>query len=276
MYKTNYKVFVVLLLSFLVIQLLGISTGFMLSKANVIEQMPTEQSIIWFATAFLIATTMLVLGLRFFKGKLFFGALFVFIIFVGSEAVFSAFFPEMIAVMLAALLVLIKYAKPNPITHNIAIGIAIAGIGAQLGLMLPIQTVLILFVLLSAYDIFAVYGSKHMIKMFKGLSQRGVLLSLVIPEEKGNVKKHLKNIKPGKGGGFIMLGTGDIAFPLILAVSSLTIGILSSLLVIAGSLIGVLAVFLILSKDRKPMPALPPIALFSIIGLLISLIPYCI
>lgn len=269
----NYKVFMVLLFSFLAIQLIGIYTGSILSETHVVEQMPTDQSIIWFATAFLIATTLLVLGLKFFKGKLFFGALFTFVIFVGSETVFEAFFPGSIAIILAALLVLIKYAVPNSITHNIAVGLAVAGIGAQLGLMLPVQAVLVLFVALSAYDIFAVYGSKHMVKLFKGLSQKGVLLGLAIPESKAHVKKTLKTLKPGKGSGFIMLGTGDIAFPLILAVSALEYGILSSLLVVAGSLVGIFAVFFLLSKDRKPLPALPPIALFSTLGFLISLIP---
>jgi len=268
----NYKVFAVLVLSFLLIQLVGLYTGFVLSGQEVVEQMPTDQSVIWFASAFLIATTLLVLGLRFFKGKLFFGALFTLIIFIGSQTVFATFFPYLVSVALAAGLVFIRYYKPNPIIHNAAVGLAVAGIGAQLGLMLPVQAVLVLFVILSAYDIFAVYGSKHMVKMFKGLTKRGVLLGLAIPESKVHAKKTITKLKPGKGSGFIMLGTGDIAFPLILAVSALQYGIASSLLVIAGSLIGIYTVFFLLSKDRKPLPALPPIALFSTLGFLISLI----
>ncbi|UCD04488.1 MAG: hypothetical protein JSW73_02550 [Candidatus Woesearchaeota archaeon] len=267
----NYKVFAVLIFSFLAIQLVGIYTGSILSRTQVVEQMPTEQSIIWFATAFLIATTLLVLGLRFFKGKLFFGALFTFVIFIGSETVFEAFLPGLVAIILAALLVLIKYALPNPITHNVAVGLAVAGIGAQLGLMVPVQAILVLFVILSAYDIFAVYGSKHMVELFKGLSRRGVLLGLAIPEKKSHIKRKLKTLRPGKGSGFVMLGTGDVAFPLIFAVSALEYGITSSLLVIAGSLIGIFTVFFLLSRDRKPLPALPPIALFSVLGFLISL-----
>lgn len=270
--KLNYRSLTFLLVTFLLVQLVGLYTGYALSNMFVVEQMPAEQSLIWFALSFLIATSLLVLGLKFFKGKKFFGILFIFIIFVGSEAVFSVFLPEFLAIVLAAALVFIRHVKPNPIIHNLAIGLAIAGIGAQLGLMLPIQTVIILFVALSAYDIFAVYGTKHMVKMFRGLSERGVLLSLAIPEKKKHMSKNLKKLKPGKGSGFIMLGTGDLAFPLILAVSALSYGILSSLYVVIGSLFGVITVYYLLNKNREPMPALPPIAFFSVLGFLISLV----
>ena len=51
-------------------------------------------------------------------------------------------------------------------------------------------------------------------------------------------------------------------------------GILNSLIVAMFSLIGLLVSFLIFisQKMRKPIPALPPIALFSIIGFLVTLI----
>jgi presenilin-like A22 family membrane protease len=51
-------------------------------------------------------------------------------------------------------------------------------------------------------------------------------------------------------------------------------GILSSLIVAFFSLIGLFVGFYILTKQkiRQPIPALPPIALFSIIGFLITLI----
>lgn len=271
--KINYRSLIFLISTFFLIQIIGLYTGYSLSKISVIEQMPAEQSLIWFSVSFLIATLLLILGIRFFKGKFFFGILFLFILFVGSQTVFSSFLPEAIAIILAAFLVLIRHVKPSPLIHNTAIGIAIAGIGAQIGLMLPISTVLILFVALSAYDIFAVYGTKHMVTMFKGLSEKGVLLSLAIPENKKNLTKSLKKLKPGKGSGFFMLGTGDLVFPLILAVSVLSFGIFSSLSVIFGSLLGVLTVFYLLSKNREPMPALPPIAFFSVLGFLISLIP---
>lgn len=269
--KVNYKVLATLLISFLAVQLLGIYTGNSLSQAQVVQQMPAQQSIVWFALAFLIATSLMLLGLKFFKGKMFFGALFAFIIFIGSQVVFETFLPALASIVLAAGLVGLRYIKSNAVTHNLAIGIAIAGIAAQLGLMLPIEVVLILFVALSAYDIYAVYGSKHMIKLFKGLSKKGVLLSLAIPEKRKHVDRKIKKVKPGKGSGFIMLGTGDIAFPLILSVAALSYGLLNSFFVVAGSLVGVSMVYLLLSRKRKPLPALPPIALFSVVGFLISL-----
>jgi presenilin-like A22 family membrane protease len=83
-------------------------------------------------------------------------------------------------------------------------------------------------------------------------------------------------VKPG--GKFLILGAGDIVFPLILTVSLIPQGISDSLIVASFSLLGLLVGFLIFISQpptgpgggRQPMPALPPIALFSIIGYLIT------
>jgi len=58
----------------------------------------------------------------------------------------------------------------------------------------------------------------------------------------------------------------------IFSASLVSQGILSSLIVATFSLIGLFAgfYFFISQKVRQPIPALPPIAVFSIIGFLIT------
>jgi len=54
----------------------------------------------------------------------------------------------------------------------------------------------------------------------------------------------------------------------------LSIGIVPALIVGGFSLLGLIASLLIffLQKDKKPIPALPPIALFAIIGYIITML----
>ena len=70
----------------------------------------------------------------------------------------------------------------------------------------------------------------------------------------------------------MILGGGDIVFPLILCVSLTPQGVLKPLIVAFFAALGLgLSFYLFTSqKTRKPIPALPPIALFSIIGFLIT------
>ena len=72
---------------------------------------------------------------------------------------------------------------------------------------------------------------------------------------------------------YAILGGGDIGFPLMLAVSVFfAANLASAMLVGVFALMGLMSAFLIQSLwlKGKPMPALPPIAFFSLIGFLIA------
>ena len=106
--------------------------------------------------------------------------------------------------------------------------------------------------------------------MAKEMIEQKTILALVIPPSLSEFQAGLGEIKPG--GRFLILGGGDIVFPLLLCASLIPIGILNSIIVAIFALIGLLASFwfFISQKIRQPIPALPPIALFSIIGFLIT------
>jgi len=146
-----------------------------------------------------------------------------------------------------------------------------AGAGAIIGLRLYPQTMVILLVLFSIYDFVAVYKTRHMVKMAKEMISYGSPLALIIPQDLQGFKKKLKEISPE--GKFLVLGGGDIAFPLIFCVSLISQGSFWSFLMSLFSLGGLLLSFILffIQKKRKPIPALPPITLFLLIGYMIIL-----
>jgi presenilin-like A22 family membrane protease len=202
------------------------------------------------------------------------------LIFVGSDIVFGSFFGEPIGLILAVGVVASRFLIRNVLTHNVGLTLAIAGIGAELGITLNLETIIILLVILSVYDVFAVFKSKHMIKMFKGLMEKGAAMAIIIPDNPRNFVKTFDHVKTeklkeksSKRKSFLMLGTGDIAFPVIFAVSALQISVISSISVVFGALAGVfLTHYLIMVRKIKALPALPPIALGCLIGFGLSLI----
>ena len=79
----------------------------------------------------------------------------------------------------------------------------------------------------------------------------------------------------GPFSGLTMNGGGDIAFPLLLTASVyFARGLGSSLIIAAFGFAGLVMAYLIQSfiLKGKPIPALPPIALLSLIGLLIVIL----
>ena len=203
--------------------------------------------------------------IRFVKKLNFFKYFFYLIILVGSKTVFSAFYTNTISSILALGLLILFVARKSLIIHNVSIALAIIGVSVNLGLTISTVSVILLMAIFSIYDILAVYSSKYMVNLFNKLSNQGVILALVLP-------KSLKG--PKKGKSVFILGTGDIAFPLLLSTSLITFSTISAKYVAIGSIIGAAVVYILLNlqKIKRPMPALPPIAIGSIIGLIVSLI----
>lgn len=255
---------------FLLAQILGLATGFALLQKEIIPQMTDVSSIATFIITFIIATAILLIILKFYKGKSFFKLFFILLLIVGADLVFSAFIPGALSKVLALALVALWLLLPIIFIHNMTILIAIAGIGTSLGLVLSLPIVLILLAALSIYDVVAVFTTKHMVTMFKDLMNRGVILSIIVPVHLKNMFLNLKKVKLGEG--FMLLGTGDIAFPLILAVSALRISLAGAVGAMLGSIVGLFLIYILLvtQPQRRALPALPPIAVCSFLGFLIA------
>jgi len=263
------------LVLFAVIISLGLASGLRYYAAVPIEKMETGFSIWWFLGSFAVAVVIILLVIKFVKAKLPYKVLISMMIFIGSIYVLNAFVDIIPSAVIAAGLIGLYWSARNIAVHNLVIVIAIAGVSVYLGLLLPAMAVLVLLAVLSVYDVIAVFKTKHMITMFKHMAERGAMFSLIIPHGSMTSKGKVKDIKLGKSSkdrGAVIIGTGDAAFPTILAVSAATYGVGVSICVGIGALVGLVAVHFILMKTQRPLPALPPIALGSAAGFLIGVL----
>ncbi|RZD32089.1 MAG: hypothetical protein CXT77_01005 [uncultured DHVE6 group euryarchaeote] len=264
--------FLMHLFIFASVQILGILTGIAaINKLEAIDVVATETSLIGAFFSFAIAFTLLFFIFRYSRKVNLFKYFFYLLIIIGSKVVFETYFTNLIAnIFTIGLLALFIFSR-SIITHNLALIITIAGVGVTLGLSFSFSTVFLLIGLFSIYDILAVYRSSHMVNMFKGMVKKGVILAVIIPNTLKKVKAKSTDFEPGKG--LLILGTGDLAFPLLLAISALKFSVMSAWFISGGAVIGAGVVYYLLNtqKSTRAMPALPPIALFSVLGFIVSL-----
>jgi len=254
---------------------LGIVTAFKINKILEIQKITLPQiSSGKFTFYFLIATLFVLLLsylIKFKRGKgIIFKILFVFAVSFGGLLSLEVWLSEPISLIVIVSLILWWWKFPSVFNHNILIILGIAGVGSILGLRLTPEIIIGLLIIFSIYDFIAVYKTKHMVKIAKEMIESKAVLALIIPSSFRDFRGSLGEVRPG--GKFLILGGGDIIFSLLFCVSLVPQGILSPLIVAFFSLIGLFTGFLffISQKTRQPIPALPPIALFSILGYLIT------
>lgn len=221
----------------------------------------------------LAAFTLLFIFLAKKKGKVsevFFKVFLWMIVFSGAEIVFSLFLNSLAAFVASLLVILLMILIPRVLVLNIAVILALAGIGAIFGLSITSIVAVWVLAILSVYDIIAVYFTKHMIKMAEGMIASKAIFGFIIPAKLSGFKEKLSIVQPGEN--FMILGSGDIVLPLILTVAVARVSFLQSLVVAVFSILGLLLTHLIFvnQKERRPMAALPPIAALSIIGYLLT------
>jgi presenilin-like A22 family membrane protease len=70
----------------------------------------------------------------------------------------------------------------------------------------------------------------------------------------------------------MVLGSGDIGLPLVLAASSVVASLNAAFMVAGFALVGVMAMQWLFTHQDKPMPmaALPPIAALSVLGYVVA------
>ncbi len=182
-----------------------------------------------------------------------------------------------LAVILALPLAFIKIFKRNLLVHNFTELLIYPGIAVVFVPLLNIYTVIALLILISAYDMWAVWKSgimqkmaKYQIKKIKVFS--GFFVPYLTKKQKLSLKK-LKASKSKKKGikvSVAILGGGDIIFPIITAgVMLKTLGLLSAVFVILGAASG-LGYLFFLAKKKKFYPAMPFITTGIFLGMLLS------
>ncbi len=161
--------------------------------------------------------------------------------------------------------------------HNLVLILAVSSLGAVFGRFITPWTAMAIILGLAVYDFLAV-RFKFMLWMADRLSQINALPALIIPKSYAewnfNLKKREQKIielDPAERD-YSILGGGDIAFPCLLTASVyFAQGFAPAAIIAAFGLLGLVSVYVIqaIFLKGKPMPALPPIAAFTLIGLLV-------
>jgi len=233
--------------------------------------------------------------------------LFIITVFWGGMTVLDLFLPVFVAILIMGILIALWLEFPSVWVHDVLIILGLAGAASFFGLGFSPAVVVALLLIFSVYDFIAVYKTKHMVLMAKEMIEKKVILGFIIPKDLKRFKDSFKEVKPG--GNFMILGGGDVVFPNLLAVSVIPQGFLKALIIILFSLAGSFFSYWIFTHQGKkpdksptrhfdgpatispltrnavsiaaaggkaslggePIPALPPIALFAIVGYLVTL-----
>jgi presenilin-like A22 family membrane protease len=219
---------------------------------------------------FIIPVSALKLVLRAIFALLFSWAIFI---------ILALWLPWVVAIIIAGAIGVLWFFLPKVWLHNIVMIAAMVSVGAVFGRMISPWTAMILLLVLAVYDFLAVrFG--YMIWMAKKLSDSNTLPAFFIPK---NISEWRSSLKESDAlvvdektveRKYSILGGGDIGFPLLL-VSAVFFaeGFMSAVFIALFTLLGLVAAYWIQSRflKGKAMPALPPIAVAALIGLIILL-----
>jgi len=182
-----------------------------------------------------------------------------------------------IAIVLAVILSFLKIFKPHYILHNFTELLIYPGIAPMFVVLFNWKTVIIMLILISIYDMWAVWHSGIMQKMAKfQVEEVGIFGGFFIPYLTKKVRAQIALLKKSKSKknkklkiSLAMLGGGDIIFPIITAgVFLREFDIFASMAIIFGAFLGLLFLFMI-SQKKKFYPAMPFITAGIFLGLLV-------
>ena len=232
-----------------------------------------------FALVIAIALMLLLMKL---KAEIFLRWWFFVVIVIGLAVAFNTFIiniqgSSFIALGLGLLLAYFKVFKRNLWIHNTTELFIYPGIAALFVPLLSLWVVIFLLIIISAYDMYAVWHAGFMQKMAKYQIEKvrvfsGFFVPYLAKGERAILEKAKasgKNLKKIKVH-FAILGGGDVVFPIMLSGVLVVQGLfLSALLVTVGATIA-LALLFYMSKKGKFYPAMPFISAGCLAALILS------
>tara|TARA_Y100000310_G_scaffold24394_1_gene23430 strand:+ start:1766 stop:2695 length:930 start_codon:yes stop_codon:yes gene_type:complete len=191
--------------------------------------------------------------------------------------IFSSEISWLIALIVALPLGFIKIYKRDFVVHNSTELFIYPGIAAVFVPILNIYTIVGLLILISIYDMWAVWHSGIMQKMAKyQINKLNIFSGFFVPYVSKKVRQKLKKMKKSElrkkkiRVNMAILGGGDVVFPIIAAgVMLKTLGLLSSIFVIISATLG-LSYLMFFAEKKKFYPAMPFITAGIFAGILIS------
>jgi presenilin-like A22 family membrane protease len=313
--KHNIKITIVLLAMFILTQFIGLYVVNSYSPTKIIDnqvinvtapalpygmetpEVEQEQDYIAFfyslIIAFIIAITLLFFLTK-FNAELIIKFWFFIVVAIALGITLTSFlsfyqYASIIALILVLPLAFIKIYKQNFLIHNLTELLIYPGIAAVFVPILNFKTIIILLVLISVYDMWAVWHSGIMQKMAKyQIRKLKIFSGFFVPYASKKMKAKIKELKklPKKElekkriqVNVAILGGGDVVFPILasgvmlktygfITIANLQIP-LASILVILGATLGLFSLFLF-SEKKKFYPAMPFITAGIFLGMLIN------
>lgn len=282
--KHNLKIILWLVSLFLASQIIGLlvtnqyidhqaieETGnveFAALPYNIERPVVEESTSYGYILAAILIGTILVLILMRFKKVLIWKSWFFLSVVLVLTVSLAAFLPQNVAFILAIILAIWKIFKRNIIIHNLTEVFIYGGLAAIFVPIMNVFSAIMLLIAISIYDMFAVWKSKHMVKMAKFQTQTKVFAGLLIPYHKAAKKGKLIRSKNA------ILGGGDIGFTLIFAgvvmknlmlTNPVHIAFLKACVVPVTVTLALLLLFLKGREDRF-YPAMPFLSAGAVIG----------
>jgi presenilin-like A22 family membrane protease len=187
---------------------------------------------------------------------------------------------DLIVSVLAVGLAIWKVWRPNPLVHNLTEIFIYGGLVAIFFKILNVWTALMLLLLISIYDMYAVWKSKHMVALANMQKDNDMFAGLSIPyswpgkaERRASQGASRRPAPPAKSTTkTAVLGGGDMGFPLLFTATILVkTGLLAALVIPPFAALG-LFVLLMLAKNDRFYPAMPFISAGCVLGWLVTLL----
>ncbi len=244
-----------------------------------IERPEVKQStsFIYILLGVLLGTSLVLLLIKFRKQN-WWRFWFLLSVFLCLTIAFSAFINKYLAIFIAIVLALWKIYRPNIIIHNLTEVFIYGGLAAIFVPILNLFSVFMLLIIISFYDMYAVWKSKHMIKLANFQSQSKVFAGLLIPYKMKPINMHKKKSKTALKKKVsvkvksAILGGGDIAFPLLFSGVVMKAHTLWETMIISFFAALGLFVLLEISQKDKFYPAMPFITIGSFVGYIVVIL----
>ena len=296
--KHTLKITAIILAMFVITQFIGLFVvNHYLAEENDLPlgletpEIEKESDYYGFFSGIVIAFVIVILLLFFlmkFKVEFILKLWFFIVVIISLVISFNAIIPQfkqllIVSVLIALPLAFIKIYKTSFLIHNATELLIYPGIAAVFVPILNIWTIIGLLILISVYDMWAVWHSGIMQKMAKYQINKlkifsGFFVPYVSKQVRQKIKKMKKTLKKSElkkkriKVNVAILGGGDVIFPIIAAgVMLKTLGLISAILVLAGATLG-LAYLLFAAEKKKFYPAMPYITAGIFVGIGISYI----
>ena len=291
--KHNKKMTIIILSLFLITQFIGLGiVNHYLQPENPLPygmeypemQDQTSSNNLFSIIISLIIAIFLIFMLTKFKAKIILKIWFLLVTVLALGISFTSFMPgikyaSLIAAIIALPIALYKIYGRSFVVHNLSELLVYPGIAAVFVPLLNLTTIIILLILISLYDAWAVWKSKIMQKMAKfQMEELNIFGGFYLPYASKKQKQQIRKLRKQKKDiskskikiNVAILGGGDIIFPIITSGIVFKVwGFWPAVFVIFGALFG-LGYLLMFSEKKKFYPAMPFITAGMFLMMLLS------